>query len=87
MMWLTLCKVSSVSESLLWLTGLKAPTNQLTNRFFLCTAIELIKELMSYEVADSLLSGLVALLRPALDDIKPRQDLLAGKILIAASVK
>ncbi|XP_076441453.1 armadillo-like helical domain containing protein 1 [Babylonia areolata] len=37
-------------------------------------AIELIKELMNYEVAESLLSGLVALLRPAVDDIKPKQD-------------
>ena len=46
---------------------------------FVCAAIELIKELMSYEVADSLLSGLVSLLRPALDDInKPQQDLLEG---------
>lgn len=39
-------------------------------------AIELIKELMNYDVADSLLSGLVGLLRPAVDDIKPRQELL-----------
>ncbi|KAK7100658.1 armadillo-like helical domain containing protein 1 isoform X2 [Littorina saxatilis] len=39
-------------------------------------AIELIKELMDYEVADHLLSGLVGLLRPAVDDIKPRQDLM-----------
>ncbi|KAL8622431.1 hypothetical protein ACOMHN_034096 [Nucella lapillus] len=37
-------------------------------------AIELIKELMNYEVAEYLLSGLVALLRPAVDDIKPKQD-------------
>ncbi|XP_059155298.1 armadillo-like helical domain containing protein 1 [Physella acuta] len=37
-------------------------------------AIELIKELMDYEVADSLLSGLVALLRPAVEDVLARHD-------------
>ncbi|KAK3794480.1 hypothetical protein RRG08_003633 [Elysia crispata] len=37
-------------------------------------AIELIKDLMDYEVADSLLSGLVALLRPALEDVLARND-------------
>ncbi|GFO29297.1 hypothetical protein PoB_005580200 [Plakobranchus ocellatus] len=37
-------------------------------------AIELIKDLMDYEVADSLLSGLVALLRPALEDVLARNE-------------
>ena len=48
--------------------------------FMFYLAIELIKELMNYEVADSLLSGLVSLLRPAVDDIKPKeQEVLDGK--------
>ena len=42
--------------------------------FHLFLAIELIKDLMDYEVADSLLSGLVALLRPALEDVLARTD-------------
>jgi hypothetical protein len=48
----------------------------------LILAIELIKELMAYEVADSLLAGLVALLRPAADDIKPKQDILDGTFCV-----
>lgn len=39
-------------------------------------AIELVKELMDYEVGESLLSGLVALLRPAKEDIIQKPDLL-----------
>lgn len=39
-------------------------------------AIELIKELMDYEVGEQLLSGLVALLRPAKEDIIQKPDLL-----------
>lgn len=42
-------------------------------------AIELIKDLMGYSVKDSLLRGLVALLRPAAEDTKPRTDLLDEK--------
>lgn len=41
-------------------------------------AIELIKELMNYEVMNSLLSGLVALLRPSAEDTKPQQEILDG---------
>ncbi|KAL4237129.1 hypothetical protein ACF0H5_005510 [Mactra antiquata] len=39
-------------------------------------AIELIKELMDYEVGQTLLSGLVGLLRPAKEDIIQKPDLL-----------
>ncbi|XP_052775709.1 armadillo-like helical domain containing protein 1 [Mya arenaria] len=39
-------------------------------------AIELIKELMDYEVSGTLLSGLVGLLRPAKEDIIQKPDLL-----------
>lgn len=39
-------------------------------------AIELIKELMNYEVMNSLLSGLVALLHPSAEDTKPQQEIL-----------
>lgn len=39
-------------------------------------AIELIKELMDYDVGGSLLSGLVGLLRPAKEDIIQKPDLL-----------
>jgi len=41
-------------------------------------AIELIKELMGYEVGGTLLSGLVGLLRPAKEDIIHKPDLLDG---------
>ncbi|XP_046353431.1 armadillo-like helical domain containing protein 1 isoform X2 [Haliotis rufescens] len=39
-------------------------------------AIELIKELMDYDVSTSLLKGLVALLRPAKEDSLPRPEIL-----------
>lgn len=39
-------------------------------------AIELVKELMDYEVGEALLSGLVGLLRPAKEDIIQKPDLL-----------
>lgn len=39
-------------------------------------AIELVKELMDYEVGPTLLSGLVALLRPAKEDVIQKPDLL-----------
>lgn len=50
--------------------------------FFLSPAIELIKELMEYEVSDSLLKGLVSLLRPAKEDLIKKPEILDGiKIL------
>ena len=42
------------------------------------SAIELVKELMDYEVGEQLLSGLVSLLRPAKEDIIAKPDLLDG---------
>ena len=42
------------------------------------TAIELIKELMDYELGAVLLSGLVSSLRPAKEDIIQKPDLLDG---------
>jgi len=47
--------------------------------FFLSPAIELIKELMEYEVSDSLLKGLVSLLRPAKEDLIRKPEILDGK--------
>lgn len=45
---------------------------------YLLTAIELIKELMDYEVSDSLLKGLVLLLRPAKEDLIRKPEILDG---------
>ena len=42
------------------------------------TAIELVKDLMDYEVQDPLLKGLVKLLRPAKEDLLNRPDILDG---------
>ena len=47
---------------------------------FLFSAIELIKDLMEYEVKDNLLKGLVKLLRPAKEDLLRRPDILDGTI-------
>lgn len=42
-------------------------------------AIELIKDLMNYEVKDALLLGLVKLLRPSKEDLVRRPDLFEGR--------
>ena len=46
------------------------------------SAIELVKELMDYEVGQQLLSGLVGLLRPAKEDLIQKIDLLEGRELL-----
>ena len=45
------------------------------------SAIELVKELMEYEVAPVLLGGLVSLLRPAKEDVIQKPDLLDGEFI------
>jgi hypothetical protein len=47
----------------------------------LYAAIELIKDLMSYDVRDALLRGLVKLLRPSKEDMLRRPELFEGKTL------
>ena len=44
-------------------------------------AIELIRDLMSYDVRPRILRGLVKLLRPSKDDIDSRPEILDGKML------
>ena len=60
---------SEYTQHILWMS--------LTIHIFL-SAIELVKELMDYEVGEQLLSGLVSLLRPAKEDIIAKPDLLDG---------
>ena len=50
----------------------------ISNMIVYVSAIELIKELMEYEVQLALLRGLVRLLRPAKEDLLPRPELLDG---------
>ena len=68
---LALCK-SRRNISFLW----KSYNTHLT-RNICFAAIELIKLLMNYEVQDTLLRGLVRLLRPSKEDIR-RPDIMDG---------
>lgn len=46
------------------------------------SAIELIKELMEYEVSDTILQKLVSLLRPSKEETVKRPEILEGKSIV-----
>ena len=47
--------------------------------YFMLSAIELIRDLMSFDVRPKIMHGLVKLLRPSKDDIDSRPEILDGK--------